>query len=51
MGFLSAETQSVSGGSGATPTAQWDAQTAQALVAGFLAIAVKQHQQLTRKRA
>jgi hypothetical protein len=31
--------------------AQWDHQTVEALVAGILAIAVKQHQQLTRKRA
>jgi hypothetical protein len=38
-------------GSLPTDLAQWDAQTVQALVAGFLAIAIKQHQQLTRARA
>lgn len=31
--------------------ASWDQQTVEMLVAGVLAIAVKQHQQLTRKRA
>jgi hypothetical protein len=31
--------------------AQWDAQTVQALVAGFLAIAIKQHAQLKRAQA
>lgn len=35
---------------GALPAdlAQWDAQTVQALVAGFLAIAIKQHKQLKK---
>ena len=38
-------------GSLPTDLASWDQQTVEALVAGVLAIAVKQHQQLTRKRA
>lgn len=43
--------QAIQVGSLPTDLAAWDQHTVEALVAGVLAIAVKQHQQLTRHRA